>query len=579
LLQGQLEEQRRRAAELEQAGSDNEVQIRDLQQEILQSGEGRNSLEQELEAVRQQYENSNSQLEQQAERIRELEQEHNESIQKAHDDLTRKNDNEKELQGQIDRLRKKLEQSSVDLKQLRDGSLADVDNIREELHAERKARDEERAEMAGRQRELKEQLAAIALEHESRLTNQTGAIEEARNAGREEEQQRLHVLIEEQGQSEEQLLSLQQELQKAHAEITELTRTEKDRRQVDMDMMQEQNQQAVATITQLESQLRQLTQDRDTALTEQQALHEKMNTLRGEVEVARGLINVGSEGHVEDPEKLRKELSESKKNIAIALRLRAEAEASRDKLIEERNVLREKLGEEAPPAAPLRVPALDEVKQGAVEADSSVSVKKTKASKRQKKQSAQPDLVFIEKGARQRRWLGAAIGLGVVGAVALVVWWLIGSGNFLQGTSEAPAVASVAEPAVAVTPATPVAPVVPPVETVKPAVKAPEPVAKVPAPVVEKPLPKQVVTAPEPVAPVVSEPFRDSLKGGGKGPVMVTLAANEFQMGSPGNSLNFDESPRHVVTLGSFAISKHEVPVLPAGVCPTTSHGGVLIVL
>ena len=561
LLQGQLEEQRRRAAELEQAGSDSEVQIRDLQQEILQSGEGRSSLEQELEALRQKYENSNLQLEQQAERIRELEQEHNESIQKAHDDLTRKNDNEKELQGQINRLRKKLEQSSVDLKQLRDGSQADVDNIREELHAERKARDEERAEMAGRQRELKEQLAAIALEHESKLTNQTGAIEEARNAGREEEQQRLHVLIEEQGQSEEQLLSLQQELQKAHAEITELTRTEKDRRQVDMDMMQEQNQQAVATITQLESQLRQLTQDRDTALTEQQTLHEKMNTLRGEVEVARGLINVGSEGHVEDPEKLRKELSEGKKNIAIALRLRAEAEASRDKLIEERNVLREKLGEEALPVAPLHVPALDKGKPGADEADSSVSAKKTKVSKRQKKQSAQPELLFIDKGARQRRWLGAAIGLGVVGAVALVVWWLIGSGNLLQGTSESPAAASVAEPAVAVTPATPVTP---PVKTVKPAVKVPESVAKVPvAPVVEKPvekpLPKQVVTAPEPVAPVVPEPFRDSLKGGGKGPVMVSLAADEFQMGSPGNSLNFDESPRHAVTLDSFAISKHEV--------------------
>jgi len=555
LLQGQLEEQQRRAAELEQAGGDNEVQIRDLQQEILQSGEGRSSLEQELEAMRQQHENSDLQLEQQAERIRELEQEHNESIQKAHDDLTRKNDNEKELQGQINRLRKKLEQSSVDLKQLRDGSQADVDTIREELHAERKARDEERAEMAGRQRELKEQLAVIALEHESRLTNQTGAIEEARNAGREEEQQRLHALLEEQGQSEEQLLSLQQELQKAHAEITELTRTEKDRRQVGMDMMQEQNQQAVATITQLESQLRQLTQDRDTALTEQQTLHEKMNTLRGEVEVARGLINVGSEGRVEDPEKLRKELSESKKNIAIALRLRAEAEASRDKLIEERNVLREKLGDEALPAAPLRVPALDEGKHGADQAESDISSKKTKVSGKQQKQSAQPGQVFVDKDGRQRRWLGAAIGLGVVGAVALIVWLLIGTGNLLPGTNESPATAIVKEPAV---------PDAPPVKTVKPAVKAPEPVAKVPvapivAKLVEKPLPKKVVAAPEPVVPVVPEPFRDSLKGSGKGPLMVTLAADEFQMGSPGNSLNFDESPRHAVTLDSFAISKHEV--------------------
>ena len=153
--------------------------------------------------------------------------------------------------------------------------------------------------------------------------------------------------------------ALQHELQKAHEELAELGRQEKDRRQVDMDMMQEQNQQAVSTITQLESQLKQLTLDRDTALEEQQVIREKMNTLRGEVEVARGLVNAGSQGQVEDPEKLRHELSESKKNMAIALRLRAEAEAARDQLIEERNKLRQEPGEEATRSAPVRVPSPD----------------------------------------------------------------------------------------------------------------------------------------------------------------------------------------------------------------------------
>jgi formylglycine-generating enzyme required for sulfatase activity/CRP-like cAMP-binding protein/rhodanese-related sulfurtransferase/chromosome segregation ATPase len=579
VLQDQIEEQQRQIAGLEQSGGDSEAQIRDLQQEILQSGEGRSALEQTLESACQQHESSGLQLEQQAERIRELEQEHNESTQKAHEDLTRKNDNEKELQGQIGRQRKKLEQSSVDLKQLRDSSLADIDNIREELHAERKARDEERAEMAARQRELKEQLGAIAIEHESNMTNQSGAIEKARDAGREEEQERLHQLIAAQGQSEEQLLSLQQELQKAHAEIAELTRTEKDRRQVDVDMMQEQNQQAVSTITQLESQLRQLTQDRDTALVDQKSLREKMNALRGEVEVARGLINVSSEGQVEDPEKLRKELTESRKNIAIALRLRAEAEAARDKLVEERNVLRDKLGEEGIAAAPLNVPELDTVSKGAGGAETRASTKKTKESGKKKNQGPRSGPQAAGDSNHQRRWLGAAIGLGVVGAVALVIWLLVGTENPMLGANkpvtstvdtrpdekpgpdeksgESVATAKLIAPA-----RTPVK-VAPPVK-ITPPVKVPAPVVAVPvAPVVtkpvEEPLPVKVVAAPEPVVAVVPKVFQDSLKGSGKGPVMVKLPTAEFEMGSPGNSLNFDESPRHKVMLKSFSISKFEV--------------------
>ena len=569
LLQDQVEEQQRQIAGLEQSGSDSEVQIRDLQQEILQSGEGRLALEVELESSCQQYESNKLQLEQQAQRIRELEQEHHEAIQKAHEDLTRKNDNEKELQGQIDRLRKKLEQSSIDLKQLRDSSQADVDYIREELHAERKARDEERAEMAARQRQLKEQLAVIAVEHESNMTDQSGAIEKARDAGREEEQERLHKLIEAQGQSEEQLLSLQQELQKAHTEIAELTRTEKDRRQIDLDMMQEQNQQAVSTITQLESQLRQLTQDRDTSLAEQQSLREKMNALRGEVEVARGLMNVSSEGQVEDPEKLRKELAESKKNIAIALRLRAEAEAARDKLTEERNVLRDKLGEEDIAAAPLNVPQPDTAGKGADDAQTKAPKKKTraKASAKQKKQAPRSEPLAATTSKHQRNWLGAAIGLGVVGAIALVVWLLVGTDNSMLGASK-PVIETVdakpdkasAEPVAA---AKPVAParvplkVAPPLKVAEPVVEAP--VAAAVTKPVEEPLPVKVVAAPAPVVASVPQVFQDSLKGGAKGPVMVKLPAAEFEMGSPGNSLNFDESPRHKVTLQGFSISKLEV--------------------
>ena len=578
LLQGQLDSEQSRVVSLEQDGGDKDLQIRDLQQELLQSGESRSALEQQLDTLRQQHEDSRSQFEQQLERIKELEQEHNEFIQKAHEDLTRKNDNEKELQGQIDRLRKKLEQSSADQKSARDGSQADLDNIREELHAERRARAEERAEMAARQRELKEQLTAIALEHEANLSNHNGAIEQARDTGREEDQERLRKLIEAQSQSEEQMSALQHELQKAHEELAELGRQEKDRRQVDMDMMQEQNQQAVSTITQLESQLKQLTLDRDAALEEQLVIREKMNTLRGEVEVARGLMNAGSQGQVEDPEKLRHELSESKKNMAIALRLRAEAEAARDQLIEERNKLRQELGDEATRSAPVQVPALDADKAGSGRssrqpkaAKVSVSENKVKPDGR-KKAARQPALSGAGRDNSQRRWLGAAIGLGVASAVALAAWLFIGVENPLSGVIEVQDVPDVAavkdqnsDDEKPLAPATPVVAASKPAKPVSPPVRVLEPVAvvKPPGPVVteavaEIPV-KEAVPEPRPKRVTATRSFQDSLKGGSKGPLMVELPANEYLMGSPGNSLNFDEGPRHKVTLAVFSISKNEV--------------------
>ena len=592
MLQEQFSAEQARSAGLEQLVGDKEVQVRDLQQEILQSGEARNTLEQELETLRQRYEEGHSQLELHAERARELEQERDEAIQKAHEDLMRKNDNEKELQGQINRLRKKLEQSTTDQREAREGSQADIDNIRDELHAERQARAEERAQMAARQRELKEQLGAIAVEHEANMTNQSGAIEQARHAGREEEQERLRDLLEAQGQSEEQMLALQQELQKAHAEIAELTRQEKDRRQVDLEMMQEQNQQAVSTITQLESQLKQLTQDRDTALHEQQTLREKMNALRGEVEVSRGLMNVGSQGQVEDPEKLRHELDESKKNVAIALRLRAEAEAARDRLIEERNALRQKYGEETITSTPLRAPSLaaDKTEAGRRESQQGAAETAVEATREQpedrEQHNRQPPLVTLDKASGKRRWLGAAIGLGVVAGVVLGAWLLAGSGDPLLAVSEVQNVvveehAGSEEQSLATT--TPVIPASLPVEAVKPPVEASEVEASeavdfvTPSPVVAGSVatntPEEIVTAGEPGLATESAPvsatdpvpatairsFRDGLGNDSQGPEMVALPAAEYLMGSPGASLNYDEIPRHKVTLSGFSISKNEV--------------------
>jgi len=71
--------------------------------------------------------------------------------------------------------------------------------------------------------------------------------------------------------------------------------------------------------------------------------------------------------------------------------------------------------------------------------------------------------------------------------------------------------------------------------------------------------------APEPVLEPAPEPaaafrtFQDTLNGGSQGPEMTALPAAEYLMGSPGNSLNYDEIPRHEVTLSGFSISKNEV--------------------
>lgn len=54
--------------------------------------------------------------------------------------------------------------------------------------------------------------------------------------------------------------------------------------------------------------------------------------------------------------------------------------------------------------------------------------------------------------------------------------------------------------------------------------------------------------------------FRDSLRGGGQGPLMTWIRAGTFTMGNP-LAMNADERPEHSVTVKSFAIGVHEITV------------------
>ena len=551
-IQASLQAGQDEVASLLLALEEKNVQLDALQREISEREESRHLIEERLESSREQNNQIRLEMEQYEQHAREAEQEYRETIRKAHEDLTRKNDNEKELQGQIDRLRKQLEQATLDQHKQRESAQENLDNVREQLHAERRARAEERAEMAARQRELKEQLASIATEHEINLGSRSGAIEEARDAIRAEEQERLRAVLEAQAQTEDQLQKLQQELCKAHEEISELSLQQKTARQVNVDLLQEQNQQAVSTIAQLESQLRQLSEERDSALEEQNGLRERMSALRGEVEVARGLMNMHGQDQAENPARLRSELEEAKKNVEIAVRLRAEAEAARDRVLRERDQLRSQLADGDDTAAHLHVPVLDRqparAEAGPVVANQDL---RPQASGDKGKAGG------LVAGSRSR-WLGPGLGLGISGIIALLVWLMLGTENPLSVDWSIPPQPDEVSTENKVTPQMQDEPAVSgggSAQTADSSGKVPATEA-VPEAAPETPV-QPVETAAVTVAAVRS--FRDALQGGIKGPVMMELPAGTYKMGSLGNSLNYDESPRHKVSLAGFSISKYEV--------------------
>jgi formylglycine-generating enzyme required for sulfatase activity len=608
-----LEVESQRLAVLEVESAARNAQLESSRVESSQKDVDLDILRDELEVARQQVTDLQLLVERGDERAKSLEDDYEDSARKSHEDLKRKNDIEKEMQGQIDRLRKQLEQTSRDFQKSRVSAQEDLDNLRDELHAERQARAEERAQMAARQRELKEQLAAVASEHEVNFSKQSDVIEEAVDAVRIEERNRLQGVLDAHAATEDQLAKVQQDLQQAHAEMVVFRHQERERHQTDIKLMDEQYRQAETAIKQLESQLKQLTRERDSALEEQNGLREKINTLRGEVEIARGLMNVAGPGQLEDPARLRKQLEETRKNVEIAVRLRAEAEAARDRLINERNALLAQLENSQGAGESLYIPSLDEgmatnERSMAQHASPHVNAGKTDHARAGMTHTDVAD--DVKSGRRFPGWLGGVIGLLVAGAVALGGWLFVSSEQSdsdtlvtgqVIGLQTMPANDNTpvnAERRAEQLPAAPPAgqmaelsplPVVPesgeqPMQLAASveAEKQPAawlPVAEVPSPAQEAPVEKvgaavygsdlfaKTVSVAETVPPKsartarqpVNSTFADALKIGGDGPVMVELAVAGYFMGSYGNSLNYEEGPRHLVKLPGFSIGKYEV--------------------
>jgi len=88
-------------------------------------------------------------------------------------------------------------------------------------------------------------------------------------------------------------------------------------------------------------------------------------------------------------------------------------------------------------------------------------------------------------------------------------------------------------------------------------------IAPEPAPVVEATPEPQPEAEPEPKPVVVDKTntFRDRLKSGGLGPVMIALPGGKYRMGGPSAILSPDATPRHSVTISPFAVSVYEITI------------------
>ena len=579
-LREQLEAEQQRVAEARQQLEEGTAGSEELRARLAQQEEIAGQLRGEMEVQAQQLESAQQELRQAMEHARTVEQEGEESLRKAWDDLNRKNDIEKELQGQISRLRKKLEQSTEDLQQAREEAREAATQARDALHIERKERTEERAQMAARQRELKEQLVAIAGEHEALQSNQKGALAQAENAARSDERARLKDVMQTHTQAESQLAALHQELAQAREETGHAVREERERHVADLELVRAQKSELDTVVAEQESRLQALTAERNDAVAEQQSIREQLNILRAEVEIARGLINADGSGTVEDPDRLRAELEEARRNLDIAIRVRSEAEAARDSAIAELNAMQQQQGEAMPDELPLHIPSLDVQKTAEPAAQTPVRA----ASRKSKADvSAKQGSVAAAPAASRtalKPWLGVAAGFV---AVALAAAWFM-FGAQITGTGESDtASAEKAAPLptetvkqagvsagkkAAAKPAAPAA-VVKSRSQAEPAVAARAGAKTEPA--------RQAVAAAgaghetqtKPVEARAAEPeikpvtagrnFSDTLKDGSRGPELVELPAATYMMGSSGASPNFEERPQHAVSLPAFAIGRHEV--------------------
>ena len=118
---------------------------------------------------------------------------------------------------------------------------------------------------------------------------------------------------------------MRRELAQAREEAERSLMEERNRNAADLDFARSQKSELDAVLAEQEARLQALTSERDSAVAEQQAMREQFNSLRAEVEIARGVINANGSGEVEDPVRLLAELEEARKKAFAKLKDEAAA--------------------------------------------------------------------------------------------------------------------------------------------------------------------------------------------------------------------------------------------------------------
>jgi len=147
--------------------------------------------------------------------------------------------------------------------------------------------------------------------------------------------------------------------------------------------------------------------------------------------------------------------------------------------------------------------------------------------------------------------------VGIVVALVLVVGGGVGAFFFLySGEKPAPVQPSVTQPE----PRTAEQPTPASQKPAAPKPQAPSPPPPSTSPAQPSPAQKTMPAAAQPALPKTKiNEFTDVLASGGNGPVMVTIPAGSFRMGSGDLSVETDERPQHMVKVSAFAMSKFEV--------------------
>lgn len=441
---------------------------------------------------------------------REQEQEAGSELDKLQADVQQKNAAEKALQSQIDELHRKLVQSTDDLQAARDQAREEVSTSREVLSEERAAYETDRNEMMLHQQQLTQQLGEMTSRHEEYKSSQDVSLQEAVDDVHRNEQEQIGVLQNEQATLEKQVEALKSDLDKVRAESAALVTEEQQRFEADLALVREQKTGAETARLQLEERLKQITDERDAAVKQQQGAHDKLKSLRAEAEQERDKARRETEGLLDQLKHNNRDTRTDTSSVPVLKKVVGKQDADTGTAVARAQHIP---ATEKPVAVP---PEIAGTETAEVQPLSSLL-----------------DQVVDTGSGNKYRWLGASIGLVMVVAVAMLLWVLLQPAD--------PVMSTVAES-------------VP---------EASEVVAEV---VVKKQQKKAAPVTAAPVNKPESEPrlvalgtFTDALKSGRRGPKMVKLPAATFMMGSVGNSNNFDEGPRHKVRVPKFSISKHEI--------------------